>query len=337
MRKVGEQIRDKRIKFKENLQKEFLRNIKNESKLTWKFLAKKLNVCEHTIRVDWQKEGTTIPYKICLKLIKKYPFKKWQIIKSEWIEEILPSNWGQKKAGGINKKHITIPNKSEELAELIGVILGDGHIGKKEITITGEFPHQEKHLEYIKEKIKKLFGIDSRIFISYTNDNTIILDCYSVEIVNFLKKNKLYPGNKIKNKLSFPKWIFKKKDFIKGALRGLIDTDGGVYYKQKGYKRAIIEFQNYSPQIKRDIILFIKKIGFNPSKSQTINERCEKRHNIRIQNQEEVRSFFKLIGSSNPKNIIKYKCLIEKGFMPQKEELKKEIIQFNEILPFRMQ
>ena len=50
-----------------------------------------------------------------------------------------------------------------------------------------------------------------------------------------------------------------------------------------------------------------------------------------------MRSFFKLIGSSNPKNIIKYKCLIEKGFMPQKEELKKEIIQFNEILPFRMQ
>src|SRR3989344_6817926 len=251
--------------------------------ISWRSLSKKLNVCEQTVRIDWRNGGSTIPYNICLNLIKKYPFEKWQIIKSKWIEGILPSNWGQKKAGNKNKKQITIPVKSEELAELIGVILGDGHIGKKEITIVGEFPHQKRHLEYIREKIKKLFDIDSKIFMSYTNNNVIILDCYSIEIVNFLKSNGLYPGNKIKNKISFPKWILEKEDFIKGALRGLIDTDGGIYYKQKGYKRAIIEFQNYSPQIKRDIILFIKKIGFTPSKSLTRNKSMKNVYNIRIQ------------------------------------------------------
>ncbi|MBU2634651.1 MAG: hypothetical protein KJ674_05430 [Nanoarchaeota archaeon] len=335
MRKQGQNIIDKRLKLKRGLKEKFLLNIKEESNLTWRDLAKEIGISEHTLRVDWCKGDITLPYKTSLRLLKKYPFEKWEIIKKDWIEEVLPKRWGQKLAGGNNKKKIKIPNKCEKLAEIIGVILGDGHVGQREITITGEFPHQMKHFEYIKKNIKDLFGIDSRIFLIKKNNNTVILDCYSIELVKFLNKNGLFSGNKIKKKSSFPKWIFEDDKYIHGALRGLIDTDGGIYNKQKEYKRAIIEFQNHSPYIKRDIINFLNKIGFKPSKSSTVNPKGKVEQNIRIQNQNEVKRFFNLIGSSNPKNIIRYKHFIKEGKIPLKEDIKIEIKKFNESLPFK--
>ena len=58
-------------------------------------------------------------------------------------------------------------------------------------------------------------------------------------------------------------------------------------------------------------------------------------YNIRIQNQKEVQKFFKLIGSSNPKNIVRYKHFIKKGYIPLKENLNKEIINFKGKIPFK--
>lgn len=324
MRKQGEYICDKRLKFKKSLQRKFIRKIKEQSGLTWISLANKLNLSEHTLRVDWQKEKTTIPYKIVKKLLRNYPFEKFEKIKSNWVEEILSKHWGQKLAGGKNKKEINTPIKSRELAEIFGAILGDGYLGKKELVITGNV-FEKKHHKYLNNIIKKLFGITCKLYISYTNKNTIILKVYSTELVNYLKNDGLVLGNKIKNKAILPKWIFNRKDFIYGALRGLFDTDGGIYKKQKNYKRAIIEFQTHSPHIRKDIRNLLLKGGFSASKSSG---------DIRIQNQNEINKFFRLVGSSNPKNIVRYIHFIKEGHIPLKENLNKEIINYKGKLPF---
>ena len=133
-------------------------------------------------------------------------------------------------------------------------------------------------------------------------------------------------GNKIKNKESLPRWIFEKTEYINGALRGLLDTDGGIYLKQKKYKRAIIEFQTTSPYIRKDIFEMLRKIDLNPSKSAT---------NVRIQDQSEVKIFLSRIGCTNPKNIIRTKHYLEKGIIPKKERLKKEIKSFKVAQPFK--
>ena len=47
------------------------------------------------------------------------------------IEQSKGKNWGQRKGGLMSKgslKEIKIPKKSKELAELVGIILGDGNI-----------------------------------------------------------------------------------------------------------------------------------------------------------------------------------------------------------------
>src|SRR4030043_819770 len=299
MRKQGECIRDKRLKFKKGLQKKFVKEIKNKSGLTWMALAEDLNLSERTLRIDWQKEKTTIPYKTAEWLINRYPFSNKEEIFSKWVKQILPENWGQILVGENNKKRIKIPPKSEEFAEMLGIILGDGHLERKTLHITGNLHEREHHI-YLTKKIEELFGLNSKIS-SVPDKHTNIVKVHSTELTKFLTKNGMVLGDKIKNKASLPDWIFNQKPFMFGALRGLFDTDGGIYHKQKRYKRAVIEFQTNSEYIRKDIVRLLKKCGFTPSKSSK---------NIRIQNQEEIYRFFSLVGSANPKNIVRYQYFI---------------------------
>ncbi len=324
MRMIGESIKEKRIKFKEGLQTKFLEQIKERSGLNWEQLSKKLNLAKNTLCFYWRREKHTLPLSFAKRLIKDYPFEKWKKIERNWIDKILPKNWGQDLSGELNKKIIKIPKRSEDLAEILGITLGDGHLDRKVLTIAGN-SNELNHYIYLKRKINSLFGIDSKIF-KIKNQNSIQLRVNSTELIRFLISNNFVLGNKIKNKESLPKWIFKNKEFIYGALRGLFDTDGGIYQKQKKYKRAIIEFQTESPYIRKDLFKLVEQAGFKPSKSDV---------NVRIQNQKEVLRFFQLVGSANPKNIVRYNYFIKTGEIPLKERLKNEIIGLKVEKPFK--
>ncbi len=338
MNKRGINIIDKRLKFKTGMQKKFIREIKEKSGLTWWALAKEFNVSQQTMRVDWGEEKTTIPVNIAKLMVKKYPIKKFSEIRSEWVGEILLPKWGQKKGGANPNSHktaknIVIPEKSSDLAELFGVILGDGYIGRYELTITSA-THEKKYSEYLGGQIKKLFGVESKIFAGYSNNSTV-LDCYSTRLVNFLTSEGLAIGNKIAKHASFPQWILENQEYSYAALRGLFDTDGGIYLKQKKYKRAIVEFQTKSRGIRKGILHILKKIGFQTSRSSSVSGGVCTSCNVRIQNQEEVIRFFSLVGSSNPKNIIKFKYFVEKGFVPANKDILREIAEYTGKLPFK--
>lgn len=329
MRKQGARILGTRLKFKSGFQRRFISEIKIRSKSTWQALAESLDIGVDTLKRDFYCERTTIPKDLALQMLEKYPFETLENLEKKWIENILEGNWGQKKAVMVNKKKIIFPIKSLELAELFGVVLGDGHLNTRGLRITGN-ALEARHYEYISSLIKRLFGLKSKIYTSYTNSNTIVLNVYSRELANFLLDNGIKFGDKIREGSSLPTWIFEKPEFIFSALRGLLDTDGGVYYKQKGYQRAFIEFQTASPFIQNDIIYMLKSTGFVFSKGNN-------GLNVRIQNQEDLSKFFKLIGSSNPKNIVRYLHFLESGEIPLKDKLISEISNYNGSIPFKMQ
>jgi len=318
MRRRGDYIKDQRFKFKSGLQNKFLLTIKEGSNLTWKDLARKINVSEYSLKSELSPEKTTLPICLARKLLKVYPFEKLENIEKGWVEKTLDKNWGQVKAGNLGLKHITKPRNSEKLAEFIGAIVGDGHIWKKGIRITGNY-YEIKHHYYLRKLIKNLFGLNARVFVPNSARTTCVTNVYSKELVNFLGEMGLRTGNKLKNKTRIPKWVFYEKEFMYGALRGLLDTDGGIYSKQKGYSRIFIELQNHCPETMRDINKLIKLSGFCPSKSSI---------NIRIQNQDEVNKFFRLIGSSNPKNILRFQEFISNRAIPLKEELNERVLKY---------
>lgn len=324
MRKIGDRIKETRVKFRVGLQKKFLKEIKKISGLNWTELANKLNLSRHTLTFDLREEKSTMPLSIMTRLLEDYPFQNVEKIEKDWIKEILEKNWGQKLEGEKNKKILNIPKESQDLSEIFGVILGDGHLERKTLTITGN-SNEIEHYNYLSKKFNYLFKLNTKIF-KIKKQNSIQLKIYSTELIRFLLKNNFVLGNKIKNKASLPRWIFDKEEYIYGALRGLLDTDGGVYQKQKKYKRAIIEFQIKSPYIRKDIFEMLRKIGFSPSKSSV---------NVRIQSQDEVKRFLATVGCSNPKNIVRTKHFIKNGEIPLKDKLNSEILSIKVNKPFK--
>ena len=316
MRKQGQCIIDRRLLFKRGLQRKFIETIKEGSNKLWVELAKELGIHVHTLRVDWCTEKMTLPYKKAKNLLSLYPFKSWDYILKNYVKKILEPKWGQILSGSKSLKDINYPKQSELFAEFLGIALGDGHLDKKEFTLAG-YLYEKEHMDYAEKLIKNLFNLDSKRFIGSFNKNSTYLDVYSKRLVDFLLKHSMVIGNKIDKGAKLPKWVFKDKRFIIGAIRGLIDTDGGVYEKQKGYKRAIIEFQTHSRYINKDTIKLIKSLGFKPSKSTNSKNNT---YNTRIQNQEEVNKFFEIVGSNNLKNVIRYYEFKKHGRVPNQKE-----------------
>ena len=324
MRKIHEQIFEERLKFKKGMQTKFILEIKQKSGLTWTELGNLVNVSEQTMRADWRYEISTVPVIYAKKLVESFPIFPWKTIFDEWVGEILPVHWGPKKGGGKNQHHIKIPEKSEKLAEFFGVVLGDGNLNAKTLTVTGHV-FEKAHHEYLSRMIWELFGVRT-----YTYDSKFCkathLKVNSIEMIKFFQSNGFKIGDKIINQTCLPNWIFEKEEYVCGALRGLLDTDGGIYQKQKKYKRAIIEFQTESSAIRNDLYKLLSVLGFNPSKSDV---------NVRVQNQDEVRKFLSLVGCANPKNIMRCKYFVKTGEIPLKEQIWKEIEVLEVKEPFK--
>lgn len=68
----------------------------------------------------------------------------------------------------------------------------------------------------------------------------------SVELSKFLVSIGLCVGDKIRNQIDVPGWIFEDQEYIKGCIRGLIDTDGNIARKNYHVKTLAmqISFRN---------------------------------------------------------------------------------------------
>ena len=296
-----------RIKLKKGKQRELLNKIKNNNNFTWKEFSKFLNVSE-TALTGWAKENNLLPLKVYKRLDKKNEYKTK-------IMDIKKKNWGQIKAGLNSKgslKKIKIPKKCKELAELIGIILGDGNlhyfkkskkIGTYMLRIAGDKRNDFNYLtKYVSRLIENLFGIEPKIEMRKTNEMLIIV--HSKEIVEFLIKMGLKTGNKIKNRVTIPSWIFSNDEYLKTCVRGLIDTDGCVYTLKPQYPNLYqISFKNYNSALLKDTRRAFIKLGY-PISNISINIQ------IYLSQQKYISKFYKEIGFSNRKHIKRYSPVV---------------------------
>jgi len=110
-------------------------------------------------------------------------------------------------------------------------------------------------------------------------------------------------GNKIKNQAGMPKWVKKKIEFRKACVRGLFDTDGGVYFhkhKTKGIKYCHFGlcFTSYSKPLLKDFGEILEMLGYN------IHNNGQRR--IYIYDFKEIKRYFREIQSNNPKHIDRF-------------------------------
>ena len=113
---------------------------------------------------------------------------------------------------------------------------------------------------------------------------------------------------------------------MKSCIKGLFDTDGGLHRHHK--KSAQLKFTNNSYSLVWSLYNALVRLNYRPSI--TVDHKDKNTLAIYFFNKD-VKKYFQEIGSSNPKNKIKFQKWIETGIVPLNIEIEKEIRLTKEI------
>lgn len=297
-----------RIKLKKGKQKELIETVKNKSNLTWKSLSKKLNCGENYLLHELRNEKRTLAKENYEKLCKLGKINFDGFIIAE-----LNGNWGQVKGGRSvkNRKNLfkeknpkILCEPSAQLAEAIGILIGDGSIytipekSIYQVHVAGNLSDEKEYLlNYVKPLFEEVFNLKMNV---KKTKNALYVWKQSKDLVFTLKKYGLPIGNKKINNIKIPFWVMSNQIFLKNCLRGIFDTDGCIYPKNKTNLYPTIWISSAIPSLRISITQSCRKLGFNLSKWKNY------RNDAYIDRKEEVLRFFNEIKFNNPKHLIRW-------------------------------
>lgn len=320
-----------RLNFEKGELKKFIQSVENKLELNLEEIATKLKISSRTLR-DWKREKFNPNSKKINKLHKlslipipkhKNLYKYWYVnkgarlggIKAYKLYGLLGNRQTRAKGGWMSwikrknnpdlwKKYLNTfskPHESKELAEFIGIMLGDGGMTKGQITIYLSSITDKEYSKYVTDLIKKLFDLKASIN-EVKKSHVLRIGLSGINVVKYLVQKGLKIGNKVRLQVGVPDWIWKKDDYIKSCIRGLIDTDGcfvihRYVVNEKKYKYPKIIFSNKSEPILDFVHKGLKKLGFNPKRTIEFD--------VWLHNQNEVKRYLKEIGTKNIKPNIK--------------------------------
>jgi len=157
--------------------------------------------------------------------------------------------------------------KSGDLAELIGVILGDGHIEKfprtESITIVSNAQNKGFIKRYTRI-LKKLF-LTNRVYVKDVGKNK---GGTRIRIFQkFISKRLDIPtGSRGSLNLTIPDWILKDKYYLRRYLRGLYEAEGSASIHEPTYTYKFL-FSNKNQSLLNNVYTGMKILGFNPHRS----------------------------------------------------------------------
>lgn len=331
---MAEKFNSKRVVLPKGKQKGFIGKVAEKTSISK--MAKVCGFSERTIR-DWHREKFLMDFgalrKICtmakiplpanIKLKDKYWYglkgasmggkamwKKYGRIGNDGRRKKKWREWWKREGKYKQNKIFTAPKPikkpkfSKELAEFVGIVLGDGGISKYQVYVTLHMRDDKNYSKFVNKLIKKLFEVPIRKFLR-KEDLTIRLVISRVGLVRFcVQKLGLKMGNKIKQQVDIPSWIKNNKKFSVACLRGLFDTDGCVFYhrykvnrKQYVYKK--ISFTSHSKPLLCSVLKILKNLN--------IGARITKSgQDVRIDAQRDVKEYVEVVDFHNQKNLKKY-------------------------------
>lgn len=229
----------KRVIFPPGGQQRFLLKAVKNLDLSWPLFTAEIGVHQRTLN-DWKREEYSMPFNIVKKISRitkvkipkdieiKEPF--WYVYKGAKIggklgalacfkkyesqggdPEYRKKKWYEWWEGeGKYKQHPIIntplpikkPRKSEDLAEFVGIILGDGGITQYQVTVTFHSQDEREYSKFCADLIKRLFNVP--ISVHYDkNSLSIDLVISRSELVHFcIEKQALRKVTKLNSKLT---------------------------------------------------------------------------------------------------------------------------------------
>ena len=199
-----------------------------------------------------------------------------------------------------DKKSFTLPSFSVELAEFLGIMLGDGSVTPYQCSITLNSIADLEYCQFVSELGEKLFGEKPKKYI-YTNFNAVRLYYNGMSLSDYLVGKGLMMGNKVKQQVGVPGWIFNNREYRIACLRGLMDTDGGVFdhnYTSNGkrYSYKKICFTNRSVPLLKFVVHVLNELELGPKMVDKVENK-----KVWLYNEGAVARYFELVGSNNPR------------------------------------
>ncbi len=243
--------------------KEILRDLVLTDKERFMEVIKTSGLTEETIKGIIYNKERAVPLKLLFALIDTL---------GERIG--LPRKIGLRRS----RKVIKVPETmSEDLAELLGLIISDGMIAGNSIRF---FNNDEKLRARFNELIKRVFGISGKDRLFRT---VMGIEVYSSLAAKVLRVFGI-PDKKKSRECKVPEEILKApNDVVAAFLRGLFLGDGSVH-------RATIEFTTASEQLARDITYLLLRLGILYS-----IKFSERRNRIYVTGINEILKFYKHI------------------------------------------
>ncbi len=206
-----------------------------------------------------------------------------------------------------NKSHrkiITIPSESTSLAELVGILFGDGGISNPwQIIVSLNSDLDLDYSLYVSDLFQKLFSIKTTAR-KRPHQKTLVIDCSSSSVLDFLVSKGIVIGNKIAQEFDMPQWIINNPQYKRFFIRGLIDTDGCLdihQHKVRGklYKNLGLCFTSYSKRLLHSTASVFQEFGIKPHIS-------NQERSIYLYSYKSVLKYLDTFGSSNPRILRKY-------------------------------
>lgn len=325
-----------RIKFLLGKQKEFLLEVAKRSNLSTDELAKLAGIVPRSYR-DWKREKLNInleaaeffsnKFGVILPEKKELMIERWLNLKKEiskkgglalFKKHGNPATPEGRRKGGAKTlsilrakgiipgiKRYDLPSRyTEDLAEYVGILLGDGGITPGQVCVTLNGEADKDYVKFVADLKTYLFGTKPRI-LQRKDSKAIEIYLNGIQLVGYLTSIGLKIGNKVKQQVDVPIWIKASKSYKMACLRGLMDTDGGVFlhrYKVNGkvyiYKK--ICFSNHSLPLLYFVAQALKDLGLTPKMITKIENK-----KVWLYNKEEVECYLSLVGTHNSR-LLKY-------------------------------
>lgn len=172
---------------------------------------------------------------------------------------------GMKKLGKI-RSHYPAFKKNGDLAELIGVILGDGHIESfpRSESLTLACPTKNKgFIKRYKNLIQKFFEKNSYEKKVGPNGGCTRLRIYQK---NISKRLNIPTGARGKVNFQIPAWVLQNRKYLERYLRGLYEAEGCFcVHKPTGTYKFL--FSNRNESLRQNVFQGLKILGFHPHQS----------------------------------------------------------------------
>jgi hypothetical protein len=233
---------------------------------------------------------------------------------------------------------LKIPSKpTNELAEIVGIHIGDGHVSKfssnYQVQISSNLHEDKYYMDNVVAALwKRTFNVvpSKRVI-----DNEYRFIWYSRAIYSFLTGSLGLPsGNK--QSIKIPDFIVENNSFLRSALRGIFDTDFSLSFKNKWkqHRYPVMMMRSSSKKLIPQLKMALEELGLKPSMQKNVVKH-DKRFGDRTYNEiylngkKNIRLWWKEIGSKNPRMITRYKVWDKFGFCPPNTTLEQRLAMLN--------